>query len=122
MASISSSVQINAPAERVYEMMTDLESAPQRISGIQTMEVLTDGPFGVGTRFRETRIMFGKEAVETMEVSAVEPGRSYTTEAESHGSHYTCVVAVEPAGEGCTLSMSMDAKPLSLVSKVMCAL
>ena len=103
----------------MWEVVTDLAGAPDRIAAIKSLEVLTEQPFGVGTRWRETRAMFGKEATEEMEVSAVTPGESYTTEAESCGCHYTCVVRVAPDGTGSRLSMSMAAKPLTLVARVM---
>lgn len=121
MSRLGSSVHIDAPPDRVYAIVTDLAGAPDRIGAIESLEVLTDQPFGVGTRFRETRTMFGRRATEEMEVTAVDPGRSYTTEAESCGCRYTCVVSIEPDGGGATLSMSMRAKPLRLAAKVMCA-
>lgn len=119
MKSVSSSVQMNAPTGRVFEVMTDLAGAAERISGIKSLEVLTDGPFGVGTRFRETRVMFGKEATEVMEVTAVTPGEGYVVEAESCGSHYTSTIRVTAEGGGTRLSMEFHARPLSFVAKVM---
>lgn len=119
MATMGATLRINAQPERVYEAVTDLAGAAERINAIKSLEVLTEGPFGVGTRFRETRVMFGKEATEEMEISAVTPGVCYTTEAESCGSHYTCEVRVTPDGDGCTLSMTMDTKPMTFIAKVM---
>jgi hypothetical protein len=58
-------------------VFTDLDGAAERVDGIQKLEKLTDGPVGLGTRFRETRRMFRKEAAEEMEFTAFEPGRSY---------------------------------------------
>src|SRR5690606_37405975 len=40
------------------------------------IERLTEGPFGVGTAFRETRRMFGRDSTEHFEVVGYEPGRS----------------------------------------------
>lgn len=119
MAPLESTVHIDAPPARVWEVVTDLATAPDRIAAIKSLEVLTDQPFGVGTRWRETRAMFGKEATEEMEVSAVTPGESYTTEAESCGCHYTCIVRVAAEGAGSRLSMAMDAKPVTLMARVM---
>src|SRR5690606_37390928 len=85
MPKIEVSRSVNAPPATVFEMLTDLEGAPRRIPAIQKIEMLTPGPVGVGTRFRETRVMFGREASETMEFVAFEPGRSYTVTAFSCG-------------------------------------
>ena len=45
---------VNAPRERVFATATDLRRAPEVISGIQSLEVLTEGPIRKGTRFRVT--------------------------------------------------------------------
>ena len=58
MAQFTLKKHIEAPPERVFEVVTDLRGAPERIRGITKMEVLTEGPIGGGTRYRETRIMF----------------------------------------------------------------
>lgn len=70
-------VVIHAPPERVFASMTDPGSARQWMKGLVSIEVLTSGPFGKGTVFRETRKMFGKEASELFEVRAWDPPRSF---------------------------------------------
>ncbi|MFF7164983.1 SRPBCC family protein [Streptomyces sp. NPDC008086] len=72
----------------VWESLTDLRGMEQMLSGVTGVEVLTAGVFGVGTRWRETRRMFGKEATEEMWVTACEPPERYVVEAESHGTRY----------------------------------
>ena len=108
------SKQINAPIERVFDVFTDLPNAADRISGIESVEVLTDQPFGVGTRWKETRIMMGKAATETMWITAVEPNRSYIAEAESCGTHYTSTFTFEPADSGTRVTMSFGGRPVKL--------
>lgn len=120
MTTISISQDVSAPAARTWEILTDLDSAAQRISGIDLLERLGGPEFGVGTRWRETRTMLGKEATEEMEVTEVDPGSSYTVEAESHGTHYLSVIAVEDLGDNQSrLTMKFGAEPLSSMSKVM---
>ncbi|MFJ8635827.1 SRPBCC family protein [Streptomyces sp. NPDC093568] len=72
----------------LWEALTDLAGMERVLSGVSRVEVLTSGAFGVGTRWRETRRMFGKEATEEMWVTACEPPERYVVEAESHGTHY----------------------------------
>ena len=111
--------QINAPIERVYDVFTDLPNAVERISGIESVEVLTDHPFGVGTRWKETRKMMGKLATETMWITAVEPNRSYTAEAESCGTHYTSVFMFEPTEGGTRVTMSFAGRPMTLMARLL---
>lgn len=64
---------IRASPERVWEALTDLQGTERVLSGVERIEVLTEGGFAVGTRWRETRRMLGREATEEMYVTASEP-------------------------------------------------
>ena len=102
---------VSAPPERVWAIVTDLERSPTVIEGIDRVERLDGGAgFGVGTRWRETRTIFGKEATEVMEIAAVEPGRSYVATANSRGMRYRTEVGVEGAGPGVSVSVMPMAK------------
>ena len=68
--------QIEAEPEQVFLLFTDIEKFPENLSGIERVELLTAGPVGVGTRFKETRIMFKRETTEEMEVTRFDPPRA----------------------------------------------
>lgn len=113
---------IAASPERIWALVTDLEEFEKVISGITKIERLDDGDgFQVGTRWRETRVLFGREAVEEMEVTSLEPGRAYTVEADGRGAHYRSVLSVKPAGEGAVLEMSFSGEPTGVFSRFMAA-
>ena len=113
---------IAAPPEVVFRRAADFANAPQAIKGIVKVEMLTSGPVGVGTKFRETRIMFGREATEQMEVTAFEPPHRYALGAESHGSRYHSVLTFRPSGQGCEVEMTFDCTPVTFFAKVMSVL
>ena len=114
---------VDAPAERVWQIITDLEGSERVVSGIGDVQILAgEDEFGVGTRWRETRTMFGKQATEEMEVTALAPGCSYDVEAESHGVRYLSTHTVEALGDGrCRLSMTFGAEPQGTMARVMAA-
>jgi uncharacterized membrane protein len=113
---------VAAPVERVWSLATDLAGAPAVMSGIDSVEVLTPGPFAVGTRWRETRTMMGRSATEEMTVTAVDPGRGYTVEAESSGVRYVSTFAFAEAADGGTdVRMSFGGTPSSAVARVLVA-
>lgn len=116
---IVASERISAPTSVVFSVMSDFAGAAGRIRGIRKIEMLTDGPVGKGTRFRETRIVFGEEATETMEVIDFQPGRSYTLGSTSGGSEYRAVMSVRPAGAGSEIEMEFRGRPLTLPAKFM---
>ncbi len=120
MAEIELIKTIAAPPAVVWDVIADLDASPDYTRGISAVERLDGGgEVGVGTRWRETRVMLGREATEELEITALDPGRSYTVEADNHGAHYRTVLAVVPHGEKTDLTMTFAAEPSGLVGKVM---
>lgn len=114
--------EIAASPDRVWALITDLDDAPRLLSGVSRVERLGGPAFGVGTRWRETRVMFGREATEQMEVTAVDAGRRYEVTASTGSTRYLSVMSVEPLGEDrCRLSMSFAAASSSVPGKLAAA-
>jgi len=59
--------------DRVFQALTDLDAAAQWMPGYVSIERTGDVRQGVGTRWRETRRMFGREATEEFEVTLYHP-------------------------------------------------
>jgi len=114
--------QVAAPPEAVFRAASDFPRAAGRIRAILKIEMLTEGPVGRGTRFRETRKMFGREASEVMEVIEFDPPRRYLLGAESHGCRYRTEFAFEPRDGGTGMRMTFGAEPLTFFAKVMSVL
>jgi carbon monoxide dehydrogenase subunit G len=119
MATLTVSTNVSAPIDRVFAVFTDLEKAVDRIPDITALEVLTEGPFGEGTRWRETRVLFKKEATEEMWVTGFDPPHGYVVEAESHGMRYATRFRFAPEGEGTKVSWEFAGIPVSLGAKIM---
>ena len=118
--SIMATEQIRAPRERVWEIITDIEHAAENISAITQLTVLERPAAGViGLKWTETRVMFGKNATETMWISAAEENHWYETTAESHGSVYNSRLEIRDAGDGVELSMSFVVTPTTLMARIM---
>lgn len=121
------STHIDATQEAVFAAASNFPDAAAFITAIDSIEMLSpakDGlPIGVGTRFKETRTMFGKQATETMEVTEFDPPRAYTLSALSCGVQYHSRVTVleeQPGtgGGGCRLSYDIKGTPVSLMAKI----
>jgi uncharacterized protein YndB with AHSA1/START domain len=119
MTRITAERTIAATPERVFAAATDIAHFAEIVPAIERVELLTDGPVGVGTRFRETRVFFGREASETMEMLEFEPPRRYLLGAESHGSRYRTEFRFEPAGQGTRVVFDFSAEPLTVPAKVL---
>lgn len=119
MNQVSVERTVAAPPQRVFAASIDIPRWPEVVPAIQEVELLTDGPVRVGTRFRETRVLFGREATETMEVLELEAPHRYLLGAESHGSRYRTEFRFEPAGDGTRIVFTFRAEPLTFAAKVM---
>lgn len=120
---INVSEKISAPRERVWKLITDADRWEEVISGIVDVEILERPVSGnVGLRWRETRMLFGKEAIETMTISAEEPGQWYEVLADNHGTAYRTRVSVDGSNGQTTLSMQFTATPLTLPARLMSGL
>ncbi|MCH9648170.1 MAG: SRPBCC family protein [Deltaproteobacteria bacterium] len=122
MSGFEVSRSIAAPIEEVFDAATDLRSAPDRVSGIVELEVLTDGPVGAGTRFREKRIMFGKEATEEMEIQDFDPPNRYSVRAENHGCLYLSEFRFQEENDGTLVTFAFESKGLTTFAKIMLVL
>ena len=120
MTSIHVEREAAAPAARVWTVMTDVPRIPDVLSSVRAVERLDDGDgFGVGTRWRETRIVMGRESTEEMRVTDLDPGRSCTIGAEGRGSRYVSVLAVEPLDvDRSRVSMAFEVVPTTAAGRV----
>ncbi len=120
MGKLNCEIDIEAPCETVFERATSFATMPEYISGVTEVEMLTEGPLAVGTRFREKRVIFGKEAVEELEVTAVEPGQMVELGCDSCGVRYRSRYTFEQGARGQTkVSLHMESTPLSAGARFM---
>lgn len=119
-----SEVTVNAPPERVMAAMADLEAWPDWMQGLVRAEKLTPEPFGVGTRWREVRKMFGHEAEEIFEVTEYQPPHRLGlfvdgSQGTSGKGEYRFVYMLEPVGEGATrMVLSGDIEMPGMVARL----
>ncbi len=119
---------VNAPADKVWAVISDIPGAAATLSSIDSIQMLTDGPYGDGTRWKETRTMMGRAETVEMWVSQSEPpsenrGGSTTVKALQGGADYTTrfVLAERDGGTDLTLTFGAEVLKPSRLSKVMMA-
>jgi len=113
-------VNINGTKEAIWNVISDIKNSDKNISGIQKIEILKEATDGIiGLKWRETRIMFGKEATEDMWITHAESNSYYKTRAESHGAVYLTTMKIEEKENHCTLSMAFESESVSFMAKIM---
>jgi len=110
---------INAPIDSVFKTVADIKQFSQANPKIVNVEFLSDLKSGVGTRFRETRLMNGHKATTELEVTEFVENERVRLVADSGGTIWDTVFTVKPEHGQTVLTMTMDANAYKLLSKVM---
>ncbi|WP_115787572.1 SRPBCC family protein [Arthrobacter silvisoli] len=115
---------ISAGPEKVWAVISDIPGSAAILSGIDSVQMISEGPYGEGTRWKETRTMMGRQETVEMWVAETEPPRSTTVKARQGGAEYTTRFALTERDGGTDLTLTFGAEILkpTLLSKVTMAL
>ena len=109
---------VEAPPDAAFSAAIDISNWPRFISGVQSVELLTPGPVAAGTRFRETRSMFGRQASEDMTLAQIEPPRRFLLTAFNHGTAYRAEHLFAPEAAGTRMTLVFDGQPAALLARL----
>ena len=118
MSQISVIRTIDAPVDLVFQTISDIRNFSKAIPDIVHAEILSDVQTGVGTRFRETRLMKGREATTELEVTEYVENDRIRIVADSHGTVWDSVFTVKSAQGQTTLELTMRANAYKLGAKL----
>ncbi|WP_192796669.1 SRPBCC family protein [Serinicoccus kebangsaanensis] len=99
--------RVQASPAAVWEVITDLEHAQERLSQVTDLHVITPGPYAVGTGWRETRRMMGSTDTQELWVVDNDPERRTEIEARSGNTTFRTVLRLEPLEEGGATHLSV---------------
>ena len=110
---------IEAPIESVFETVAHIQNFKKVVPDIVNVEFLTDQETGVGTKFRETRMMGKREASTVLEVTEYVPNERVRMVADQGGTIWDSIFTTTPAGDGkVELRMTMDANAYKFAAKL----
>jgi uncharacterized protein YndB with AHSA1/START domain len=110
---------ISAPLELVFQTVSDVRNFCKAVPHITKIQFLSDQQQGVGTRFRETRLMNGREHAVDLEVVEFVPNERVRLKSDAGGSIWDTVFLVSQAGSAVELKMQMDVRPYKFLAKTM---
>jgi carbon monoxide dehydrogenase subunit G len=118
---ITESLEIPAPAEAVWSVISDIPALPTVLSGMTAISVEGhDTSLRPGLAWTQTRVIRGHTGSERLEVTEVVPGSRYVTEGGSHGFAYVTVWTVEPLGPNSSrVTCTFRGEPRTWFARVM---
>jgi len=91
-----SSIDINAPAEKVWALVDKLEKWPRWMPSIEKIERLAEGPLTVGSQLSVTANVSGLTVTLLMTITEFVPERSVVLEGKALGTKLTRFYTLEP--------------------------
>lgn len=119
MTETYASCLVRAPVGTVFDVVAHIEKLTAAVPTITNVEFLTEQHRGVGTRFRETRVMGRREATTELEVTEYEPGERIRLLADEGGSTWDSTFTTTAEAEGTRLGLRMVATPYTLSARVL---
>ena len=101
---------ISRSPQEVFDFITTADNAPKVVSSVKSMVKLTEGPVRVGTRYRETRLMQGKEQSAELEVVAHEPNQKYAMKNTTEGIETVYSYTIRPEANGTRVDLVCEVK------------
>lgn len=122
--STSLTQHVNASPEKVWAVISDIPGSAATLSGVESIQMVSEGPYGEGTRWKETRSMMGRRETVELWVSQADPPRSTTVKALQGGADYTSRFTLAERDGGTDLTLTFGAEVLrpTVLSKIMMAL
>ena len=110
---------IDAPLDLVFQTVSDIRNFREAVPHIKHVEFLSDQQVGSGTRFRETRLMNGREHTVELEVAEYVDNDRVRMISDAGGTIWDTVFTVSEGADNVKLDMKMDIKPHTLFARIM---
>jgi hypothetical protein len=115
-------VEINRSPEDVFAYVADLCNEPNYVPNVLETEKISDGPCAVGSKYREvTRVMFGRKAVATYEITQYDPPQTFAFRGTSGRSKFRGRWNIEATDDGTLAKFTAEAKlawPMKYMERV----
>ena len=111
MGKISGEILINQPVELVFDYVADQRNEPIYNPRMLHSEKITDGPIGVGTRFRATAQSGRREIEMLIEVTEYQRPRRFGSRTTMSSADIDGGLTFEPVNGATRMSWSWDVRP-----------
>jgi len=103
-----SSIDINAPAEKVWTLIDKLEEWPQWMPSIKKIERVSKEPLSVGSQLSVTAKVSGLTVKLLMTIIEFVPGRTVVMKGKALGTNLTRFYTLEPVNDKTKVTIGGD--------------
>ena len=108
MASVSSSITIQQPVDKVFDYVTSVANHKAWQAGILDATLAPDGPIAVGSTYHYTSEVMGHRMQTQMQVSAYEQNKTWNVKTVGIPTPVETAYAFEADGNNTRLTISME--------------
>lgn len=110
MTGFNMSEWVARPPKVVFDFIANSDNASKIVQSVSSMVKLTEGHTRVGTRYRETRLMHGKEQQAELEIVEFEPTRKYAMQNVTSGIETVYRYNIQPERDGTRIDLVCEVK------------
>ena len=118
MSIYKSTIQIKASKQMVFKTISEIKNFSKAIPDIVDIDILTDTKKGVGTRFRETRLIMGKKTSTILEITEYEANNHVRIVSISGGTTWDSNYRLKENNDIINLTLEMEAIPHTIFSRI----
>ncbi len=109
---------IKAPIEKVFDGVAHVDNFKDAAPHIIKIEMLSETTHGIGTRFKETRIMNNRESSTILECTEYDKNNHVRFIADQGGTIWDSIFFTKPENNNTLLEMEMEARPYKFMARI----
>ena len=110
---------INAPKEVVFNTVADIRNFSKAVPDIVDIEFLSKSTTGVGTKFKETRVIGGSKHSQELEVTEYDENSRIRLVTDSNGTVWDSLFTIDDEQDQTQLTLTMEARAYKFWAKLM---
>jgi len=105
---------IDKPVKDVFAFITNPDNMPKWNAAVVSMQQITPGPVGMGTKFKNVGEMLGRRIEGEMQVVAFEPDSKYGFQMNAGPMQVSVTLTFKTVGTGTKLNLNAQGNPAGL--------
>lgn len=114
MINLDLSAMIDRPVKDVFAFITNPSTMPKWNSAVVSVEQITPGAVGIGTKFKNVGELLGRRLEGEAQVTAFEPDSKYGIQMNAGPMQVNVVFSFKAVGTGTKLSLNAQGNPAGL--------